>query len=372
MERWICGDLLSGEYWLDLPVSKGVWSAALGEAERIDATIGVPQLDLGATTIDAILQPWRTYLAVVVDDVVVAAGPITQRRYSSAEQAVTFTARGLKTWADRRLVLPVAGRTQPLYDVANKASNPVTNTALAGAWSDVVRRLGQQAVAWGASPPILFENPVGGDRHYAVEGIDLHRLSEAFDTIAGRADGVEYRFRPSWQTDARTHVVWVLEAAPDATQLLADGLVELDLLADCGISDVRIDEDAAHVCTRAYVPGGKGTDEVLTGVHEDTPAGMPLLEHVDGSWTSESTQGVLEARAAALVAEHPQVSITLGVRIDLIPSHHMAVGNWCLLHADLPLLGAGGHQLRITAITATAGDPVWELRLTPAAIHDRW
>jgi hypothetical protein len=107
--RWILGDLRTGRRILDLPVLKGTWEDRLDVAETITVTVDMQDPDILALNLRNAAARAKTFLGVVENGVIVAAGPIWTHHYSRDDATLELGAKGLASVFDHRLDSSAAG-----------------------------------------------------------------------------------------------------------------------------------------------------------------------------------------------------------------------------------------------------------------------
>lgn len=382
-QRWIIGDFLTGEYWFDLPVAgDSTWEHNLNSAESIAAKIPVMSPDVADLDIEELAVPWRTFLGVVLNDRVMAAGPIITRSWDHSNSLLTLNASGAAAWLGRRLVLPNGITADTLYDATGRNPNPAANTVYpSGSYRDIIRKLLQQAQSWPyPTPPILYEFLEGGAKTASFLGTDLKSLGEAVDNIIDLDDGIDFELRPSWVGDGRDHVVWVAHGGSVTDPLLSDaGVIEWDLGADnVDLSDLTVSEDASNIATRAWFTGGRSSDVTLFA-SADSPLlqqGWPLLELVDSSHTSVSDKPTLQkwANNSIKTNNRPVTTCSFSVRGDQPPTAgSYQPGVWVnLIVENVPLLPDGPNQMRLLGMSGQCDSDQIKLTLAPVRSDDAW
>lgn len=379
-QRWIIGDFITGEYWFDLPALAGSsWSHMLGTPEEITAGIALTDVDeLGLVDVAV---PWRSFLGVVLNDRVIAAGPIIHRGWGHDNGKFTLTAKGMWSWLARRVILPPGTTPITIYDEVLKRANPANNTTVAGSYRDIIRRLIQQAMDWPqATPPIIFQFSEGGPYNRSYLGTDLKSVGEACDQVTELIDGVDFEMRPSWIAGGRDHVVWVATGGTLANPYLStDQLVEWDMGADdVNLSGLTVTEDSTMLTTKVWFTGGRSEDVPLFAASQSPllSAGWPLLETVDSSHTSISTQATLQGWADDYIStnDRPVTLCSFSVRGDEPPTaQSYDVGAWVnLICEGVPLLADGVNEMRLLGMAGSIDSAEVKLTMAPVRSADAW
>ncbi|MGD7790114.1 hypothetical protein ACQCX2_17530 [Propionibacteriaceae bacterium Y1700] len=382
-QRWICGDFMTGDYICDLPVlGESSWASALNDVGRVEVQVSAADPKVRRLGLDKLLVPWRTYIGVVYDDVIMQAGPVTTSFYDHDTGRYQISAVGAAGYFARRRVLPVSAATEPLYDYPNKRPNPGVAQALNGSYRNIVNSMLTTLMAWpGGAPSLTFRpSDPGGTYTRTYLGTELKEFWEAITDITDVENGIDVMVRPQWVDTAQVKVRWMVDTGTLAKPLLAGGPVVWDTTRpNVNLSKLKVTSDGTNITTRVWVTGGRDSDQPLYATAQNTElinAGMPLLETVDSLHTSVSDQATLNAWAADHLAAHarPVVTCDFEVRGDGNPKvTDWQVGDWVELITDgIPHLDDGVNQMRILGRTGSASDMQIGVTVAPVRGQDAW
>lgn len=301
-------EMLTGQRLLPLPVASGNWSIATNVDEKIScaipATAAVTKaLDIWNTTPVA-----RTGLLAVVDDVPVAAGPIWKRKYTQGRM-IDLTAGGLRSYWDRRILLPVSARGQTLIDPVTGEPRTEFDTNISGlSYGTIAKRWVELVRAWpgGAIPMVLPADeaaPVGTTRERNVAAIELKRLKAMLDNLTGLENGPDIAFRPRWSADG-LGIYWEMQTGTNAKPRLGNDdadLVQWTVGARVGGAfDLVVDEDGTSMADEVFAAGGRQGDRVLIERSYNpilSTAGFPLLQAADSTHSTVTDPATMQGYA---------------------------------------------------------------------------
>lgn len=299
-------EMLTGQRLTPLPASKKSWKVAVNADETITCTIpaddpGVKKLRIWESTVLA-----RNGLLAVADGIPVAAGPIWKRRFNEDEGVIELTAGGLRSYFNRRVLLPVAARTTPLVKsdgYPDTSLDVVVNGVSPGTKA---KRWVQLSRAWpGGAIPMTFPqaDELVADATDTVKAIDLKHLGSLLGDLANVIGGPDIEFRVRYNAD-QSGILWEMRYGTVATPRLGStdaAATEWSYGAPAATAyGLSIDEDASEVASQAWASGGNGNDVVLIARAElpKLPAaGFPLLESTNTGNSSVVLQSNIQAKA---------------------------------------------------------------------------
>lgn len=280
-------DMLTGQRLTPLPASKKSWKVAVNDDETITCTIpsrdpGVQKLRLWESTVLA-----RNGLLAVVDGLPVAAGPLWRRRLSEKEGTIELTAGGLRSYFNRRVLLPIEARTRPLVKADGFPDTSLDVVVNGVSLGTKAKRWVQLSRLWpGGAIPMRFPqaDEAAPNRVDTTKAIDLKRLGPLIDDLSGVINGPDIEFRVRYNED-RSGVYWEMRYGTELRPRLGSldaAAVEWNYGAPgASAYDLEVDEDATDVASQAWASGGNGDDKVLIA-RAELPrlgaAGYPLLE----------------------------------------------------------------------------------------------
>ena len=393
----LAGELVTGRRLTQVPVSALPWSVEHRGATRIDVTIPLAAVEL--QTLDrsswglypssdlflpfyptperwvyepsgrmrpeflASLEPWRCFLAVVVDGAVIAAGPIQPHAYDPATRSLKVSAVGMDAvFARRQVIGPEAE-----WPGGNPAAWSATFT---GSLGTIAKRLIEVGLAApGGALPLVLPADEPGDHTRTYHGYEQGWVWERITQIMSAESGPDVRFNPRFQADLKG-VEWALEVGTDAAPMLTQTGAPwvFDARAVRGsVAGMSVDRDPSGMCSRAFVTGdGMETSTLIE--YATNPAltanGYPLLDTTQARSTV-SQRPTLASYAAAEVrrSSRPYVTWGLTVRADQYPRlGQYRPGDFARVWTprDDPYLAAllpqGQHTARIVRVSGDATD----------------
>lgn len=239
----------------------------LNEAETIDAEVLLPLTDpVTGVGLDLPQQlvPGRDFIGVMVDDTLVAAGPLWGDPFTFPYTS-KLVAEGLWSYFDRRAVLPVLGAGQLPRDVTSVWASLSLRT--------IAKRLVEQAVSHpGAALPIDFEPDVPGTHMREYPGSDLMSVGDALRNLTQVEGGPDITFRPYITADRR-HVRWKLMTGdPELTQEGADHYWDVSAPTPHATA-TGLERDGRDLASRVFVTGATIENELPNGSFEEGTEG---------------------------------------------------------------------------------------------------
>jgi hypothetical protein len=319
--RYILGDLRTGKRILDLPVLTGPWDDNLDTAEAVKVTVDLNDPEVRKLDLRNSSAPTKTFLCVV-EGGQMKGGPIWTRSYDVNTRVLTLSGKGMGSYFDHRLILPLLARDLPVSqwtipDPTDTATpprtiaNPALTSSYSGIWlGTIAKRLVQQAQAWtGGNVPIVFQaDEASSDASHVRNylGTAFKPVGEALDDLTNVIGGPEINFEPRFTSDG-LGVEWVMQVGTTAQPLLTSvpqPVVWDVTVPQSQVSDLVMAEDASKMASNAWLTGGNQSDNVLVARAIDATLvnlGYPLMESFDSSHQSVSEQATLDGYAAAAV-----------------------------------------------------------------------
>lgn len=297
-------EMLTGRRLTPLPVSKGSWSLKTNADETLSCSIPARSL------VTRKLQIWptttlaRNGLLVVVDGLPVAAGPLWKRSYKQGGN-IELIAGGLRSYWERRILLPVAARTTPLVNSAgdpNSALNFAVSNVSAGT---IAKRYVELVRAWpGGNIPMVLPPDVAGTSSDTVAAIDLKTVRKLLDNLTARENGIDIAFVPRWAEDG-LGIYWEMQVGTDANPRLGNAdpsLVGWTVGATGGGAfGLSVSEDATSMAEEVWTVGGGSSDKVITSRARNTylaDQGFPLMQSADTGHTDIKVQATADSYSA--------------------------------------------------------------------------
>lgn len=373
-------EMLTGDNLTPLPASEAKWSVATNADEQITCTIPArPQitskLDVwGATRLA------RNGLLAVVDGLPVAAGPLWKRTYTQGK-TITLTAGGLRSYFDRRLLVPVGARGNPLFD-AN--GDPITayDTNLADiSYGTMAKRYIQLARLWpgGAIPMMLPADEARPGYVRNIKAVDLKRIGALIDAFPDLEQGVDISFRPRYRTDGRG-IYWEMTTGTVAQPRL--GKTDPTLIRwtvgakQGGAFDFEVSEDGTALAEEVFASGGRAGDKVLIAQARNTALnvqGFPLLQTVDSTHSDVSEPDKMQSYAnqGAMIGQYSANFWKMKVRAaepGTLKLGDYWVGDMATIDVDKnePVIPAGPYTRRLASISGDQDNQHYSLAFAEA------
>lgn len=341
MTQFIIGDLRTGRDIHIIPAlgaKSGSWSTSLNDADTIEASFLLTDPDTRKLDLRSSAAACKSFLAVVENDVVMAGGPIWIHQYEKNTATLQVSAKGMWSYFDHRVLVPMLAQTVPIVDPATREPNPLMNTDYVNmSYGLMAKRLVQQARAHtGGNVPIVFQTDEPGtyERHYL--GSDLGMVGEKLKDFTQLEGGIDIAFTPRLASDG-LGVEWVLRTGTVAKPELSSQTIHLfDYSVDQpSVKDLSVTVDASNLTSRTWAVGGR-SDDVTVIERADDPtlvnAGYPLLESVNTAHTDATVAATLRSYAAEDVrwGRTPVESWSFSAKADGDPKvGDYASGDWC-------------------------------------------
>lgn len=378
-------EMLTGQRLLPLPASGGTWSIATNADDSITCVIPArsavtEQLNVWGSTPLA-----RTGLLAVVDGLPVAAGPIWKRKYKQGGN-IDLTAGGLRSYWDRRLLVPVDARGLPLVD-AN--GDPITayNTNLSGiSYGTMAKRYVELARLWpGGNIPMTLPPdegaPVGKTRERNVAAIDLKKIRGLIDNLSGLEEGPDIAFRPRWAGDG-LGIYWEMQTGTNANPRLGNtdpSLIQWHVGAPVGGAfDLDVEEDGTSLAEEVFAAGGRSADSVLIARGRDSTladAGFPLLQAADTAHSDVSDMTTMQSYAnqGAALGKFPSSFWKMKVRANekgtpVLGDYWLGDMARIIVDPNEPVLPAGPRDRRIASIAGNIKGDAFDLVFAEAIV----
>ncbi|WP_297742058.1 sialidase family protein [uncultured Tessaracoccus sp.] len=371
-EQWLIGSFATGEVKAFLPVEEGSsWSADICGSQM------TAQLTITKTT-ETLLQhviPWRDYMAVIIGDQIMCAGPIISDSYDADSNKWVLRGRGAEEWVSRRFILPTRARQDnvwfSMYDWAKKEPAAWAKMKWENlTWPEIGAAVIKHALSWkGISPwavdaPNIIvptQKPFGDKTSFEVDGMDFASVGSMLDEMEKTDGGVEWQFRPEWKNgDSSTDIIqWrYVTGAPLITSR------NLATWAHDRVANLRTSRDASRLTTLLHATGGRqgdGPTHVTTGGAGSTL----LLETLDSSNSHIDDPKRLREVAKERLRYVGRLAIDYDFQVPMAQTGLWRPGDFALLIGDpqarfswqarVPHLAAE-TRLRITGRSANAGD----------------
>lgn len=296
-------EMLTGRSLGVLPTDQGDWEIATNSDDSVTCAVPARSFEAAAFRIWQSTPVARSGIVAVVDGEPVAGGPLWKRDYRQGAQ-ISFTAGGLLSYWDRRVLLPVSARGQALV-TEDGEPDPQYDTNLSGlSYGTIVKRWVQLVRAWpGGSIPMKLPVDELGTRERNIAAVDLKRLRGLIDNITEVENGPDVAFRVR-RADDGVSFYWELITGTNARPRI--GQTDASLIqwtvgaAAGGASGLSITEDGTSMAEEVFVGGGRADDVTLVAQARNprlAEAGYPLLQSVDNSHTDVVFQSTMQGYA---------------------------------------------------------------------------
>lgn len=364
---WLVGDLLTGRRIQTLIPISGTWSEVLNDAGDISCVVSMTDRHNQKLGLFESATPTKAFLAVVLGSTVLQAGPIWMHDYNNDTAQLTITAKGMLSYFDHRVLLPVlAGRnpTDTTTDTRFSAivSNPNADgypwpTDTTKSLQGIARYLVQQAQSWtGGNVPVILPDEIasdGSERWY--KGADLGIVGERLTQLTQVDGGPDIMFTPRLQSDLQG-VEWVMRIGTPTEPRLFSAQRQKFYIgnAKSSVSNLGVKLDGSSLASQAFAAGGRTNDQALITVSTDstlTSAGYALTETVDSSHSTVSEEATLQGYSDEIVKQGkaPSKVWTFGHELSQRPYlEAFNAGDFADLDVKAnPYLPTGVHSMRI-------------------------
>lgn len=258
-----------------IPAESWSWTDELQDPGSISFTIK-PGREAAIYGARAKLRPWRSLVAVVDGDQVIAAGPVTRRKWTGDGSGLSVTVGSGMSIFGKRLVLNRALHSKWRNgEVVLDEDNPspewllnFSNLSLAG----IANGLLAETLAWGALPIDAPTLPLQKGIHQrSYRGFDFATVLDRLEDLQGVIGGPMMRCAP-YRTEAGSlRFKFEPGFAPREFRLSTT-------LEGHGIILDDVDEDGDSITTEVFALGGRSDDIVLAARERASVAGWPLLQ----------------------------------------------------------------------------------------------
>jgi hypothetical protein len=349
-------------YDVDLVADPG-WATALNGWDDSWQVVTPLQNRADATKVREWAERWFCSVAVLWDDVVCQAGPITQNpEFGFTEDLPTITVSGKGFWENlnqrtlhARTWNPA---TAPISDVT--ADLAVTDS-LPNIAINIVYHATSMVSRDGSALPVDYAALVASDSNTRTyHGWEAASAGQRLQELTQVENGPDVYFRPYLTNVAGVRYVrhQMLVGTP---YLVQSGL---PLKFDLGSSmvDLGVAGDSSPMVTTSFVKGTGNEAGQLFGYATSTgltSKGWPLLDQVDSSHASASEQSTLNSWARANVTQYgrkleqwkPRVRLDSEPRFgSYVPGHF---GSYVV--NDHPWIPDGTYTARILGVSSSGG-----------------
>lgn len=312
MTTYIIGDLRTGRRIQTVPALAGPWSDVLNDAGEVSCTVSLRDPVVHRLGLKESAKPGKAFLAALVDDLVVQAGPIWTHSYDADSGRLTMSAAGMWSYFDHRRILPVLAGRSPTDPTTDTRYAPASIDP-AGPWptdtrkslQGIARALVEQAQAWtGGNVPVILPAEIPGTNERVYRGVDLSQVGQALRDLTAVDGGPDVRFEPRLTSD-RLGVEWVMRIGTPTQPLLFSPLESTFTVGSpkSPVSGFKTSVSARGVASHVYASAGRGANKAIVGLGVNQPlldAGYPVLELVDSSRSTVTEQTTIDAFAQEL------------------------------------------------------------------------
>ena len=355
-------DTVSGHRLGRLPAQSWKWSRKVSRSGALEVTVRLTQdivgLDLRERT-----RPWRTVLAVVSGNRILAAGPIYKRSWDADSEELSISCGDCLDLLKRRLVLPVAQRNYPGGEIQGSDGKwPLGwSINLTGTLSDIAASLVRISLIHGRLP-IVLPSPVGGSNERNYHGPDLATVASRLQDLSEVISGPEFLFQPRL-VNGGDRMEWHMLIG-DPELMLAEHTWDARNRRHPMVK-LSVEEDASDMVSDAWERGGNQEDLTVLGRYHDPwleEAGWPLLQSAGTSHSSASELTTLTAyaKAATVQRSHSTEVVSLKVRrIDeggYLLGDTVTPGDHVLLRMADPYMGNNILGLKVQETSGDKGE----------------
>ncbi|PPF64527.1 hypothetical protein C5E11_03810 [Clavibacter michiganensis] len=357
------GDLRTGRNLVYLPAS-GVaelsWSESRNAADDLSVTFNLADRATKKLGIPGASTPGATFAVAVVDGVPKCGGPIWISNYARATRKRKITAKGMWSYFDHRVLIPLIAQTRPVISPTTGEPDPAMSTFYSGiSFGTMAKRMVQRAVQFtGGNVPIVFGPDEAAGREKEYEGTDLAYVGERLRQLTELENGPDITFTPRFTQDG-LGMEWVLRTGTEAKPNLSGETIHIwdYSVPKPSIADLETTIDASNLASRYWMSGGRNDDRTYIERADDSTllaAGFPLLE-VAASSDATTVEGLVsKAVEQVRVNRLPKSSWSFKVRTDGDPNPaDVSVGDYCRIIVagddEIPDSGPDGYLRRVAA-----------------------
>lgn len=350
-------------YDIDL-VASPTWATTLNGATDSWSIITPLENSADRTLVREWAEKWFCSVAIMWNDQVVQAGPITQNpelTFVGDQPAMSITGRGFWEILNQRL----------LHNNAwNPASVPITD---ASANLQLINSLGNIAITilfhsltWanrpGSALPVDLQalDPAGGSAIRNYFGYDLVSVGQRLQELTQVDSGPDIFFQPYKVTTSNQRYIRHLMRVglPYLTQTGSPLLFDLN----SAVQNIAITADSSPLIVTSFVKGAGNEAGQLIGYATSTKLpnlGWPALDNVDVGHSSATEQTTLDSWAAANIAQFGRKVEQWKPRVllDSVPSIGSYTPGFFGRYAvnDHPWVPDGVYTSRILGIASAGG-----------------
>lgn len=377
--RLCVADTVTGVVQFDLPTPTAApsWTRQISDAGQLGAAIPLaPRLD--DDTLTRLQQNQRNTLLWCYGNGILQGGVIYDTVGDDSQEPPTLQISTDTIWeflTKKRYVRNLGkDLTDPAGDVIFSATSPDPANRLLS-WGSVARRVVEITLGTTVDPryalPILLPDPTSGTATATYTAADTHSVGDVVTTAVEGSPAPEIEFAPVWADSAHDRFVWAMRTSDDGARLGQLGYPHGFDYKQCCV-DFNENTDGTNDASVAISKGqdsrqSDGTGALAWAIASDFSlpnAGWPVLEAVDLSHGTETSNTVLQGYATSIIQSSNVRTATMTIRNDgrnpdgevSSPSiDEIDIGDTCVLGIDAltphPTLPPGQYALRITAMT---------------------
>jgi hypothetical protein len=343
-----------------LPYTTAQWSDTINESGSLQIGIQYSQntLKIPKGLYDA-LKMWGAIIAVhrtdptSGDEEVKHAGPLIDYDYDAIQRKLSLTCGG--GWSLMTIRLALSHDLDPTWTdgtllIDEDHGAGAWTMLLNGTYSDISRKLVNEAMKWGALPITLPELQENGNHQLQLNGFDLTPVSDRLADITALADGPEIRFDPritesgylTFDLRVMSEIIdhqWLEGGTPGAWDSSVPGQ---------RVRLVKVTGKGENMANQVYVAGGKSGDKTIICRKSSDPSPV-LLQVADKTRTTVTDLNILRSAAVSDIAygSHPDETMS----IEVGEEYHVMPGDIADLRVDDDFMGEKLLHLKITDVS---------------------
>jgi hypothetical protein len=366
----IC-DLLTGRRILDLPFLQASWTAELNTAETLSAKVDIN--DRTIQRLDLYNASWPGKTALIIEDSmgITRGGPIWTREYDRDAGTVTLNAKGMWSYFDHRVLLPLMQPTDKLTNPDGTANTRFDTSITNTSYQNIAKKWIQQSTAWtGGNLPITYENDLTGTYERNIKGAETKLIGDLLSDLTDIENGPDIEFIPQRTTDGLGYQ-WLLKTGNP--RITAPTTLTFDTSTPKHpITNLTITDDATNLATQIWETGGASTDTAIIE-RATSPTllnqGYPFYEKVEtlSSTVTQTTTALAKAAEAIRTSQRPMHSWSFSVRRDSMQGAE--VGSMVSIKTRHDLFGIPDdrHEMRILGLEGDSDSD--SIKVTTGAIY---
>jgi hypothetical protein len=357
----IC-DFPTGRRILDVPFLQASWTSEFNGAEDVSCTVDVNDRRIRRLGLANAASVAKSCL-IIEDGNLCVGGPIWNVAYDRDGGTVQITGKGLWSYFDHRVLLPVMQASDRLTNADGSANTAFDTNIVNTSYENIVKRWVMQANAWmpeASRIPIAYGDDVPGVFQRNIKGAETKLIGDLMSDITGVQQGVDIRFQPRRTADGLGYE-WLMSCGHP--RLTSDSVKRWDMsVPKSPITGLKVEVDGSDMASQVWETGGASSDTAI--IERVVDAGMdakgyPMLERVESLSTTvvDAATAIRHANETIRTSTQPRQSWSFDVRRDATLGSDWDAGYPCSIRTKHdPFIPDGWHDLRIMTLAGSSSD----------------